>query len=103
VKSDGAEVFYWKHAQASCNQLPPERAAGILLRVGEDVLTRPRHATGVVIELDICREVARVLLELIRWAAATERADHGGIRCRDRDEQRVEQVIGLGLCDRADA
>ncbi len=52
--SDCTKAIDWVYAQAAGNELAPEVAADIFFRIREHLLSIPRDATSVVIELNIC-------------------------------------------------
>ena len=76
---NGTKILDRKNLETVRNELATKVAARILFCVGEHFLPRPGDATRVVIELDVRREIAGVLLKLLWRAAMIERVEHGGV------------------------
>ena len=51
--SDCTKALDWVYAQATRNEFAPEVTANVLFGVREHLLSIPRHAASVVIELNI--------------------------------------------------
>jgi len=90
---DGAEILDGEYSQAAGNEFTPEMSADIFFGVGNHLLARPADSAGVVIKLDIRREITCVLFQLTRGAAIVGCGEYFSIECGNRCEQ---WVLGRG-------
>src|SRR5690606_32770371 len=84
---NGAKAIDRKYLERPGHPLAAEVATDISFGIREHFLSRPGDAADVVIELDIRREVAGVLSQLLRIAATVECLEHGRVQRRDGFEQ----------------
>ena len=77
---NGAEILDWEYFESAWNGLAAEITTHMLLCVCEHFLPRPRDTTRVVIELNVRREIAGVLLKLLWRAAVVESIEYSGVK-----------------------
>lgn len=76
---DRTEVLDRENPECPGDKLAAEVAAHVLSGVGDHRLASPRDTTLVVIELDVRRKEAGMLLKLLRRAAFVESVEYGRI------------------------
>lgn len=76
---NGTKILDWKNLESVWNKLTTKLATHIFCCVCEHLLPRPSDATSIVIELNVRREIAGVLLKLLWSAAIVESVKYGGV------------------------
>ena len=78
---NGTKILDRKNLESVRNKLTTKVAAHIFCCVCEHFLARPSDAASVVIELNVRREIAGVLLKLLWRAAMVEGVEYSGVKC----------------------
>ena len=78
---DGTKILNWKNLQSARNELTTKVATHIFRRVGKHMLPRPSDATGIVIKLNVRREVAGVPLKLLWRTTVVESVEYSRVEC----------------------